>query len=574
MRTPSLPPAATAALARHARWLVPAVVTLASALLLLTRLDTPERIVFDETYYVNDARAMLETGVEDGFAVHPPVGKWLIAAGIALLGDTPVGWRFPTALAGVLTVLLTTLLAQRLTGRASIAALAGGLLAVDGMLIVQSRTSMLDQPLALFVVLGIWLVVLDRDRAGLLDGPPDPPAAPDDADPDELAPPPPALPRRGHPFRVLAGVAFGLAIGTKWSGALGLGAAGLLVLGWELGWRRRWTGRWHAALPRLVGSVGLGLVVVPLVVYALAWVPWLVQYPYTHEAKDECRDEQEQVVDPCGVSPVGRVAGLWRFHLAIARFHDGLEATHPYRASPVTWPVIARPVVYYYETCSQDRFDRVPETDGETGEVTVPDPCVVERGQAAEMIGMGNPATWWGFLAAAPLLLAGWRRRDGVAAVAVVAWLSQYVPWLAVSRPAFFFYTVPIVPFVALGVAVAVGGIDPRRRWRWTYGGALAGALLGLGLGFGLAMALGWQTWGARLLPAGVGWALGALVGARVDDARGPLPGPPRVRRRLVPTVVLAGLALGLFVYFAPVWLGIPMDEALVRQRWWFPGWV
>jgi dolichyl-phosphate-mannose-protein mannosyltransferase len=371
---------------------------------------------------------------------------------------------------------------------------------------------------------------------------------------------------------VLAGVAFGLALATKWSGALGLGAAGLLVLGWELGWRRRWTGTWTAGLPRMVGQVALALVAVPLLTYTATWVPWLVQYEYTHEAKGECRDD-DVVRDPCGASPVDRVAGLWRHHLAVARFHDGLEATHPYRASPLTWPVLARPVVYYYETCSQDRFDRVPSTDEETGEVTVPDPCVVERGEAAEIIGLGNPALWWGFLAASPLLLAGARRREPAAVVAVVGWLSQYLPWLAVSRPAFYFYVVPLVPFVALGLGVAVGTRDPRRRTAWTYGGAVLGGLLGLGLGFGLGLALGWETLGARLVPLGVGWALGALVGSRVDDARGPLH-VGRHRHWLAVRVVTAAVAVALFLYFLPVWMGIPLDEALIRQRWWLDGWI
>ena len=63
--------------------------------MLLVRLGDPDRIMFDETYYVGDARGYLETGVEPGFAVHPTVGKWLIAASIRLLGDTRSGGASP-----------------------------------------------------------------------------------------------------------------------------------------------------------------------------------------------------------------------------------------------------------------------------------------------------------------------------------------------------------------------------------------------------------------------------------------------------------------------------------------------
>ncbi|MEM1945263.1 MAG: hypothetical protein QXX57_05955, partial [Nitrososphaerota archaeon] len=48
--------------------------------------------IFDEYYYVPAARKLLA-----GVAVnneHPPLSKLLIALGIRLLGDNPMGWRF------------------------------------------------------------------------------------------------------------------------------------------------------------------------------------------------------------------------------------------------------------------------------------------------------------------------------------------------------------------------------------------------------------------------------------------------------------------------------------------------
>jgi len=46
---------------------------------------------------------MLRQGYENNpgrlYIVHPPLGKWCIAAGIRLFGDNSVGWRFPGAVA-------------------------------------------------------------------------------------------------------------------------------------------------------------------------------------------------------------------------------------------------------------------------------------------------------------------------------------------------------------------------------------------------------------------------------------------------------------------------------------------
>ena len=95
-------------------------------------LDRPQALVFDETYYVKQAYSLLHFGVEmrvldslkkpdDAFVsgsqnifsttdgdmvVHPPAGKWLIAAGEWLFGSgSGWGWRFSVALVGTLSIL-------------------------------------------------------------------------------------------------------------------------------------------------------------------------------------------------------------------------------------------------------------------------------------------------------------------------------------------------------------------------------------------------------------------------------------------------------------------------------------
>ena len=116
-------------LQRRLSWLVPLVVTLFAALLRFWNLGHPHAIVFDETYYVKDAWtqwvlgyaatwpddadarfAAGETGIfgtDPSFAVHPPLGKYLIGAGMALFGaESSFGWRVAVALAGTAAVLL------------------------------------------------------------------------------------------------------------------------------------------------------------------------------------------------------------------------------------------------------------------------------------------------------------------------------------------------------------------------------------------------------------------------------------------------------------------------------------
>jgi dolichyl-phosphate-mannose--protein O-mannosyl transferase len=126
-------------------------------LLRIINLGLPKGLIFDEVYYVDGARDLLAYGVEvDGanaeFIVHPPVGKWLIAAGIQVFGDDEFGWRISTAIAGVISIILIGLIAQRLFRSRFLTLFATFLATVDGLALVHSRTSLLDNFLTTFIL--------------------------------------------------------------------------------------------------------------------------------------------------------------------------------------------------------------------------------------------------------------------------------------------------------------------------------------------------------------------------------------------------------------------------------------
>jgi dolichyl-phosphate-mannose--protein O-mannosyl transferase len=142
--------------------LAPALIAIFSLALRLINLSTPKGFVFDEVYYVDGARDFLKFGVEvtgnkPEFIVHPPVGKWLIASGIKLFGDNEFGWRFATAIVGVLLILLFARLVHVLFFSPLLTAMAAALMAMDGMVLVHSRTALLDLFLTFFVLLAIYL---------------------------------------------------------------------------------------------------------------------------------------------------------------------------------------------------------------------------------------------------------------------------------------------------------------------------------------------------------------------------------------------------------------------------------
>src|SRR5688572_25033655 len=78
-----------------------AVLSLAFLALCLVRLTIPAQPYFDEVHYLPAARALLSLS-HLANPEHPPLGKELIAIGIAVFGDRALGWRVIPALLSAL----------------------------------------------------------------------------------------------------------------------------------------------------------------------------------------------------------------------------------------------------------------------------------------------------------------------------------------------------------------------------------------------------------------------------------------------------------------------------------------
>jgi predicted membrane-bound dolichyl-phosphate-mannose-protein mannosyltransferase len=87
-----------------------AAILLILHLMVITR---PSSMMFDEQYYVPAAHNYLHGG---GLLnpEHPPLGKWFIAAGIAVFGDNAAGWRIPSVLFGIASIFLFYLICAQL----------------------------------------------------------------------------------------------------------------------------------------------------------------------------------------------------------------------------------------------------------------------------------------------------------------------------------------------------------------------------------------------------------------------------------------------------------------------------
>ncbi len=482
-------------------WIGPIAVAAFGAVLRFLHLGTPKVLVFDETYYAKDAYSTIKFGVErqfvDGadalvnagnlnifkhceqvdqcanYVVHPPLGKWLIGLGEMIFGMNPFGWRFAAALVGSISILILARVARRMTRSTLLGCLAGFLLSLDALHFVLSRTALLDIFLMFWVLAAFACLVVDRDRvrARLADW--------HEAGPsDDARGVGPSLGLR--PWRLAAGLCLGAALATKWTGLFYILAFGIMSLVWDagarraVGVRRPYIGMFRRDLPLAALWAGL----IPAVAYVASFAGWF--------ATDG--GYGRNWADATSGGPfhfVSKSLGSWiDYQVQVLTFHEGLQTSHPYQSTPWSWPLLLKPVAFFYEQ---------PTTCGTSS-------C------SWAVLGTGTPVIWYGGLIALIAMVTWYvATRDWRAGAVLVGYAAGWLPWfyfaIAGNRTMFLFYAMPLVPFMVLAIVLAlgllIGGTDTSHRRR-------LGGIVGAGTFALLALANFWWLYpviAAEVLP-------------------------------------------------------------------------
>jgi dolichyl-phosphate-mannose-protein mannosyltransferase len=120
-------------------------------------LGFPPSRLWDERYFPAMANKYLQ-GVYQ-FDLHPPLGKFIIAVGIALLGNEPLGWRIMPALFGLALLPLAALLGWYCLKERVGAMLLTTFFAAETIFIAHSRLGVMDI-FVVFFVLASFLAAL------------------------------------------------------------------------------------------------------------------------------------------------------------------------------------------------------------------------------------------------------------------------------------------------------------------------------------------------------------------------------------------------------------------------------
>jgi len=483
-------------------------VFLLSLTLRFWELERFNTLVFDEIYYAKFANDYLTR--TPFFNAHPPLSQYIIAIGIAIGTHLPFGktavnslagsmlspwdYRWLNALTGSFIPLVVGALAYQLLRRRTFAFLAALFIACDGLFLVESRYALNNIYLVLFGILGQLFLLKTVEAEG----------------------------KKRLLWLVLAGIGFGASAAIKWNGLwFLLGTYLILICAWAV--RLIQENRGNEEPIRDVNSALLppespvqklteltfvevcwSLAVIPILVYSISWIPHLYLNP---------------------------TPNFWQMQTEILTYHQRIKSgpdVHPYCSAWYTWPLMLRPIVYFYKTASNN---------------AQPDPVLPPSPSGAtetifDVHAMGNPFLWW-FSTLALILVAGvlihrivvWFQTRQVASVdsleqqqpilfpptaqmwmvlyLMVNWAANLLPWVKVTRCVFLYHY--------MGCSV-----------------------------FG-ALALAW--WVDRWLHS------------------------PQTRLRGM-GVTISFLILGAFIFWMPIYLGLPLSQMEWKIRMWLPSWV
>jgi hypothetical protein len=393
-------------------------------------LSPPNGQVFDEIYFPVDAYNDIK-GIEqcrpttagcrfNYFDPEPPLAKMFIAAGewgygwyrahfegasgdYIDLGFNTFGWRIAACIFGTLCIPMMYLFARRLWPNRLFAIAAATLVCFDGMFFIQSRIGMIDIFPVFFILLAYFLYLVHIQSR---------------------------TPRGSLISLVALGVVLGIGVASKWivlaafasivflmivrvirrNVDFHLGPPGDPFWSWGRGEGSAVPG--GARLPVYLAVAAVALVAIPSVIYVESWYPFFARGQFHN------------------------LADLIEYQRQSFAYHATLKATHPYGSPWWSWPLLARPVLYYAEYTNLG-------IDHWTGQQLI-----------ARMSNLGNPWIWWTSLPCVislPYFIV--RYRSFPATVILLGFITQYLPWSQISRVVFMYHMFGGLIFMILALA-------------------------------------------------------------------------------------------------------------------------
>jgi dolichyl-phosphate-mannose-protein mannosyltransferase len=367
---------------------------------------------FDEMYFVRTAEEHLH--LEEPYEwTHPPLGKLIIAAGIASFGMSPFGWRILGVIAATAMIPLIFVFGKRLFKSALAGFFAAFLLTFDFLHFTLARLAIGEIYLLLFSILMFYFAFdyFEKREA-------------------ELATAKSAQNGRASRSLFLAIICFGLGFAVKWIAIFGLAAVLILLL---INNRRL-----KQPLLRDARVVLAGLFAAAAI-YIATYIPYmlsggghgLIDFHHLPVYLDYLSEYLTK--GTITVLPTDSCT-FFDLQLRMFAYHAGIEATHPYSSPWWSWPLLLKPLWLYANSLD---------------------------GMVSTIVLMGNPVLWWcsipALMALGALLIrtAVKRRADEhtfLFLFILIPFLIQWLGFIFISRILFIYHFTMNLPFLIFAV--------------------------------------------------------------------------------------------------------------------------
>jgi dolichyl-phosphate-mannose--protein O-mannosyl transferase/Gpi18-like mannosyltransferase len=239
----------------------------------------------------------------------------------------------------------------------------------------------------------------------------------------------------------------------------------------------------------------------------------------------------------------GGIEDLFHYYSRVIWYEKSVStATHPYASPWWSWPLMLRPVAYWQN---------------------FPD-----KGDVASIWGAGNPILWWGVIPAMTITaVRAIERPDLTRAFLVIGYLANFVIWIPIGRILFLYHYMPSVYIGYLALGVVLSDFWKGECEFWETFAVLLTLIPALAVGLG-HMAVAYKV---GFIPENLRPAAGMPILLLLTFVWIPLRRNPKLSGRFV-CIAYLGCALGIFLYFLPLWLGLPVSRAGYYARMWFEG--
>ncbi|MBW4508654.1 MAG: phospholipid carrier-dependent glycosyltransferase [Scytonematopsis contorta HA4267-MV1] len=492
-----------------------AIVFILSVALRFWGLGRFNTLVFDEVYFAKFGNNYL-TGTPF-FNAHPPLSQYIIGIGIwigkripfwkgevnGLAGSllSPWSYRWMNALTGSFIPLVVAAIAYQISHRKTFAFLAGLFTACDGIFLVESRYALNNIYIVIFGLLGQWFLFLALENNS----------------------------KKRSLWLIISGIFFGASAGTKWNGLW-------YLLGTYAIWSVAWIVKYFATdeVTDVTDEVSVGS---GNKIFVVSEKPFSVKLPLQNLTQINIF----QLLFYLGIIPAFVYSIIWIPHLQLDRrfgfievhkrilyFHQNLGGNtpdiHPYCAAWYKWPLMTRPMAYFYQTATSINEPLPimgPPLPNGVGKIIY------------DVHAMGNPFLWWFGVAALLLLLVMLTQKIFIpwvqykrfpiqslttTSLTIDIWIGLYLvinystnllPWVRVNRCVFIYHYMTALPFVFLAIA----------------------------------------------------WLVDQSLRSYYKELR-------------IVGVTITFVILGAFIFWLPIYLGLPLTSDSYKLRMWFTSWI